>query len=62
LQIAVIYVPFLQTAFRTYPLSLQDWGIVLGASVGVFLLEELRKIFLPNLYSIGKYLPHQRSQ
>jgi Ca2+-transporting ATPase len=60
LQIAVIYVPFLQTAFHTYPLNLRDWAIIVGAAGGVFLLEELRKIFFPHLYSLGKYIPHRR--
>jgi Ca2+-transporting ATPase len=61
LQIAVIYIPFLQTAFHTYPLNLRDWVIVIGASGGLFFLEELRKIFFPHLYSLGKYLPGKRS-
>jgi Ca2+-transporting ATPase len=57
LQIAVVYVPFLQTAFKTYPLTLRDWGIVIIAAGGLFILEEFRKAFFPNLYSIGKYSP-----
>jgi P-type Ca2+ transporter type 2C len=57
LQLAVIYVPFMQVAFQTYPLSLRDWAIILGASGGLFLLEELRKVFFPRLYSFGKYRP-----
>jgi len=48
-------VPFLQVAFKTYPLSLQDWAVILGSSIGLFLLEELRKVIFPNLYSLGKY-------
>ena len=61
LQLAVIYVPFLQTAFRTYPLPLSDWAIVLGSAGGLFLLEELRKLFFPRLFSLGKYQPVRRS-
>jgi Ca2+-transporting ATPase len=57
LQIAVIYVPFLQVAFKTYPLSLRDWAIILGSAGALFLLEELRKVFFPRLYSLGKYQP-----
>ncbi len=57
LQFAVLYVPFLQTAFRTYPLSLRDWGIVIGSAGGLFIMEELRKIFFPRIYSLGKYKP-----
>ena len=57
LQLAVIYVPFLQAAFKTYPLSLLDWAIILSAALGLFLLEELRKVFFPRLYGLGKYRP-----
>jgi Ca2+-transporting ATPase len=57
LQIAVVYVPFLQTAFKTYPLTLRDWGIVVASAGGLFVIEEIRKTFFPGLYSIGKYRP-----
>ena len=57
LQIAVVYVPFLQTAFKTVPLTLSDWGIVVLAAGGLFALEEIRKAFFPKLYSFGKYKP-----
>jgi Ca2+-transporting ATPase len=57
LQIAVVYVPFLRTAFKTYPLTPRDWGIVIGAAGGLFILEEIRKAFFPRLYNIGKYRP-----
>ncbi len=60
LQIAVIYVPFLQTAFNTFPLSLRDWGIVVLAAGGLFALEEIRKAAFPKLYSFGKYKPIKR--
>ncbi len=43
LQMAVIYVPFLNRAFSTTPLSLQDLLISLGFSVVVFLAVELFK-------------------
>jgi Ca2+-transporting ATPase len=57
LQIAVVYVPFLQTAFKTAPLALSDWGIVVLAAGGLFALEEIRKATFPKLYSFGKYRP-----
>jgi len=57
LQIAVVYVPFLQTAFGTVPLSLSDWGIVVLAAGGLFAVEEIRKAVFPKLYSFGKYQP-----
>ena len=57
LQIAVVYVPFLQAAFKTYPLTLRDWIIVVAAAGGLFILEEIRKAVFPGLYRIGKYSP-----
>jgi len=55
LQIAVVYVPFLQVAFDTYPLSLRDWGIIILAAGAVFAFEETRKALFPGLYDWGKY-------
>jgi Ca2+-transporting ATPase len=60
LQIAVVYVPFLQVAFKTFPLTLSDWGIVVLAAGGLFALEEIRKAVFPKLYSFGKYKPIKR--
>ncbi|MDP3878965.1 MAG: HAD-IC family P-type ATPase [Dehalococcoidales bacterium] len=57
LQMAVVYVPFLQVAFDTFPLTLGDWVIVVLAAGGLFALEEGRKAFFPKLYSSGKYKP-----
>jgi Ca2+-transporting ATPase len=57
LQIAVVYVPFLQTAFDTFPLTLRDWGIVVLAAGGLFTLEEIRKALFPKLYNFCKYKP-----
>ena len=55
LQLAVVYVPFLQVAFHTVPLGLSEWGIVIAAGGGLFLIEETRKVILPRLFSIGKW-------
>jgi Ca2+-transporting ATPase len=33
LQLAAVYVPFLQLVLRTVPLTLADWGLVLGFSL-----------------------------
>jgi Ca2+-transporting ATPase len=57
LQIAVVYVPFLQVAFGTYPLTLTDWLVVVLSSGGLFVLEEIRKAVFPRLYNFGKYEP-----
>jgi P-type Ca2+ transporter type 2C len=45
LQIAAVYAPFLQTVLRTVPLSLSDWGLVLGFSLLPILVVELVKLF-----------------
>ncbi len=55
LQVAIVYVPFLQTAFHTAPIGLRDWGIIFGAGLSLFLLEEVRKYLFPRLFSWGKW-------
>lgn len=45
LQLMVIYVPFLQTAFRTVPLSLSEWGVVLALASTTLMSMELVKYF-----------------
>jgi Ca2+-transporting ATPase len=57
LQLAVIYVPFLQTAFRTVPLSLERWGVILLSGGSLFIIEEVRKLLFPKLFSRGKWQP-----
>jgi Ca2+-transporting ATPase len=61
LQMAVIYVPVLQEAFRIVPLSLSQWGIALLAGGGLFVVEETRKYFFPKLFSRGKWQPVQKA-
>lgn len=57
LQLAVIYVPFLQTAFDTVPLGIDKWGIALLAGGSLFTIEEVRKLVAPRLFSMGKWSP-----
>ncbi|MCW5882189.1 MAG: cation transporting ATPase C-terminal domain-containing protein, partial [Anaerolineae bacterium] len=45
LQVAVIYVPFLQTAFSTVPLTGADWLIATVVASSVVWLRELVKLF-----------------
>ncbi|AKB48705.1 Cation-transporting ATPase, E1-E2 family [Methanosarcina sp. Kolksee] len=45
LQLVVIYVPFFQTAFRTVPLSLFEWGVVLSLASTTLISMELVKYF-----------------
>jgi Ca2+-transporting ATPase len=45
LQVAAVYVPFLQVALNTVPLGWSDWGIMLVVALPVFLVTEAYKIF-----------------
>ena len=60
LQMAAVYAPFMQTAFHTVPLSLAQWGIIIGAAGSLFVIEELRKLIAPKLFSWGKWKPVTR--
>jgi Ca2+-transporting ATPase len=62
LQMVIIYVPFMQTAFKTVPLSINMWGIVLLVGIILFCIEEGRKILLPNLFAMGKFMPFSKNQ
>jgi Ca2+-transporting ATPase len=44
LQVAVIYIPFLQAAFGTVPLSATDWLMCVGVGSSVLWLIELKKL------------------
>ncbi len=44
--VAVIYVPFLQTAFHTVPLTAQDWAVATGIGVTLLIVVELVKVVL----------------
>ncbi len=57
LQIAIVYVPFLQTAFHTVSLSPGRWGIAVIGGASLFVVEEVRKTFFPRLFSLGKWRP-----
>jgi len=57
LQIGVVYLSPLQLVFKTVPLGLGAWMVVVAAGTGVFLIETVRKIAVPRLFSRGKWLP-----
>lgn len=43
LQAMILYIPFLRTIFKTMPLSLQDWFMILAVTFPIILIEEVRK-------------------
>ena len=43
LQLAAIYVPIMQTAFRTVPLSLSDWGMIIPLASTTLIAMEITK-------------------
>ncbi len=45
-QVAIIYVPFLQPVFSTVPLGISEWGKILIVSSLGFVLMELGKLFI----------------
>jgi Ca2+-transporting ATPase len=55
LQLAAVYLPPLQTAFRTTAPTAQMWAIAVGAGASLFVIEELRKVFFPKAFSKGKW-------
>ena len=57
LQLAVVYVPFLQQAFRTVPMGLDRWWIAIVAGGSLFIIEETRKTLFPGLFTLGKWRP-----
>ena len=61
LQMAVIYVPFLQVAFSTVPLGIDKWGIAILAGGALFVIEETRKALFPRLFTLGKWRPSQKA-
>ncbi len=50
LQLLVIYTPVLQTAFRTVPLSLAEWGVILPLASTTLISMELMKFLRSRRY------------
>lgn len=46
LQLAVMYIPPIANLFNVIPLTLRDWGIVLGLSIVPLVVNEIRKLFI----------------
>lgn len=55
LQLLILYVPFLQAAFQTHPLTPAQWSLVLIPGLLVFFLETFRKLLFPKLFNRGKW-------
>jgi len=62
LQLMVVYAPFMQVAFSTVPLGLDKWGIIIAAGGGLFIIDEIRKIVFPKIFTIGKWQPLSRKE
>ena len=46
LQIALVQIPFMQTAFGTTPLDMAHWGVAIAMASVVLWFDELRKLVL----------------
>ena len=55
---AISYVPFMQSIFKTAPLTLADWGFLVVAAVTLFFAEEARKWFLRRKDARSVSAPH----
>lgn len=58
LHLLILYLPFFQTIFKTQPLQIEDWLLVLLVSSFIVISDELRKYLskrIPRLSNIGGY-------
>ena len=58
LQIAVVYTPFLNTAFGTTPIGLADWGLCILMASMVLWVDETKKLIL----RLSGYADRRRQQ
>jgi calcium-translocating P-type ATPase len=56
LQIVVTTVPFMQAIFKTVPLTMSEWLMILAISSSVIILEELRKLVVRELVRRGLWI------
>jgi Ca2+-transporting ATPase len=54
LQFSLSYVPFLRYIFKTVPLSLSDWAIIVAICAPIVLIEEVRKWLANRLFKKEK--------
>ncbi|HSC24995.1 MAG TPA: HAD-IC family P-type ATPase [Candidatus Babeliales bacterium] len=50
LQSAIVYVPYMRYVFKTVPLSLHDWIIVIVITAPIIFMEEIRKLVVKRWY------------
>lgn len=62
LLVAAIHIEFLQTALRTVPLTLGQWGIVVLVSSTVLIAEEIRKRVAPRLFGLEISNAHETAR
>lgn len=62
LQMAVVYVPFLQAAFSTVAIGITGWAIALVPGAAIFVIETVRKMIQPQLFNRGKWQPATRAR
>jgi Ca2+-transporting ATPase len=51
LQSAIVYVPFMRHIFKTVPLSLYDWMVIVCITAPIVLLEEGRKAIVKKIFA-----------
>jgi len=51
LQSAIVYIPFMRYTFKTVPLSIYDWMIIIIISSPIILIEEIRKAIARRWYT-----------
>ncbi|NDL65686.1 cation-transporting P-type ATPase [Acerihabitans arboris] len=54
LQLAIIYLPFMNRAFGTEPLPAYYWGVTLLVSIGIFIIVEIEKWLFARFRSTAK--------
>jgi P-type Ca2+ transporter type 2C len=57
MHLMILYIPIFQRLFGLKPLDLMDWAIAIIPGIVIFILENIRKEFFPNLFSSGKWEP-----
>lgn len=55
LQVAVVYLPILNSAFGTQPLSISDWLVCMGLASMVLWADEVKKIIERRVHGYRRY-------